>query len=294
MLALYVGDVLGLPFEGAPQPFELPGLTIRKARGFSFGLYSDDTEMALGILEELVACGSIEADSLARRFASNAQSIGYSSRMTLYLSMIRDGVPRGEAMAVIYPPEGSWGNGAAMRVAPLAAHLYDDCEQLAAAVEQSATATHTHPLAVEGAQALAALIAALLRDENTEQAIEAALAAVDEPELEYALGRVPGALAAGWSAAETAVRLGNELSALRSVPGAIVAGLQGESYEEIYRFAIEMGGDTDTQAAMAGAIGGVRFGASALDRDWLSALYNGPRGLGYIVRLCRMLWQAEK
>lgn len=294
ILALNVGDVLGAPYEGTPEPFTLPVLAVRKARGLPFGLYTDDTEMAIGILEELVDKGTIEPNSLARRFAVKARSDRYSSKMTICLAMIRRGVPREEVLATIYPPEGSWGNGAAMRVAPIAAHFYDDPVLLSEQAAASALATHTHPFAVEGAQALAAVIGATLRDQSREEALQEALAVVDEPELYYPISRVEKALAEGWTAAETAVRLGNELSALRSVPGAIYAGLRAESYEQAYRFAIEMGGDTDTQAAMAGAIVGARLGAAAIDHEWVDSLYNGARGRGYLLRLCRTLWSPEK
>jgi poly(ADP-ribose) glycohydrolase ARH3 len=291
LLGLYVGDVMGLPYEGAPEPFSLASLEIRPARGFAYGGYSDDTEMAIAILEEIIDRGTIEADSLASRFAQEAHSIGYSSRMIIYLSMISEGVPRQEAMDIIYPPEGSWGNGAAMRVAPLAVHFYTDPQRLSQEVRESAIATHTHPLAIDGAQALAAVIASTLRGERREASLQAAIRAVEEPEFEFALKRIKSSFEMPWSPSDVARSLGNELSALRSVPGAILCGLQSETYEEAYRFAIEMGGDTDTQAAMAGAIVGARLGANALDKTWVDSLYNGRRGRGYVERLCRLLWE---
>lgn len=290
VLGLYVGDVLGLPYEGTqrPVPITYEDLVMMPCRDFRIGSWSDDTEMACAIMKELAEFGDVEADSMARRFAAEAVCGGYSRRTTFYLSLIRAGHSRADAVSLVYPEEGSRGNGASMRVGPLAAHLYDSPQRLKKQVIEASTATHTHQHAIDGAQAVAAAVAAALRGETTEGIFQAAVEAATDDEFRGALLRVEEALAEGWDPATTAEQLGNGLLALQSTPGSIYAALQAESFADAYVFAIGMGGDTDTQAAIAGSICGARFGASALERRWTDNLRPSQRV--QLERLSRQLW----
>jgi ADP-ribosylglycohydrolase len=291
-LGTFVGDVLGVPFEGSKRPLEMTSLEVMEGAHFGFGGYSDDTEMAIAVLEELVAKGEIDADSMARRFASVATipGGGYGTKTRKVLLAIREGFQREEALALYYPEGGSERNGASMRVAPLAANFYNDPELLKDQVTKSALATHTGLEAIDCANALAQAIASAIRQESKEEILRSAIESLELDVSKEAFEEIRKALSERWNPSEAARRLGTEIMALRSIPGAIYAALQGESFEDIFLFAINMGGDTDTQAAMAGAITGGRLGASSISRQWVDSLDDGDRGRGYAESLCLALW----
>lgn len=288
VLGSFAGDTLGVPFEGAKSPLSLDSLD----QISRFSAYSDDTEMAIAVLEELVEMGEVERDSMAEHFAHVATipGGGYGTKTSKVLLAIRDGSSRTDALAVYYPDGGSQRNGAAMRVAPLAAHLYDDPEELRRQVTECTLATHTGEEAIDCANVQAAAIAAAIRGDDI---LAAALDAALLPASQEAFERVRTALEENWGAAEAAAQLGTAIVALRSVPGALYAALRSESFEEAVLFAINMGGDTDTQAAMAGAIVGGRDGAASIPDAITERLDDGPRGVGYVRSLCQEMWEKE-
>lgn len=118
--------------------------------------FTDDTLMALSVVSVLRRFGKVEQDVLARDFAARYDvSRGYGPAMHGMLENIRLGVPWQAASRWLFEGQGSFGNGAAMRVAPLGAYFADD---LALVIEQarlSAEVTHAHPEGVAGAVAVA-------------------------------------------------------------------------------------------------------------------------------------------
>ncbi|GEM30053.1 hypothetical protein NN3_10600 [Nocardia neocaledoniensis NBRC 108232] len=118
--------------------------------------WTDDTEMACSVLSELRTRGRIDPTALAAVFADRCEPYrGYSGGTVALLHQIRDGRPWAEAAAALFDGRGSWGNGAAMRVAPLGAFLAGDLDRAAAEAASSAEVTHAHPEAIVGAMAVA-------------------------------------------------------------------------------------------------------------------------------------------
>lgn len=120
--------------------------------------FTDDTVMALGIYEVLNDFGRIDQDALAGRFAARYRAQpwrGYGGGAHRLLEQIGNGLPWRAAAEPVFPG-GSYGNGSAMRIAPLAAYFAED--GYAAVAEQarlSAEVTHTHPEGVAGGIAAA-------------------------------------------------------------------------------------------------------------------------------------------
>jgi poly(ADP-ribose) glycohydrolase ARH3 len=83
--------------------------------------------------------------------------------------------------------------------------------------------------------------------------------------------------------------LGSSSDAAESVPAAIYTALAQPTFEQAVRFAVRVGGDTDTVAAMTGAIAGARHGASAIPARWLEALEDEDRGRSHVERLANDL-----
>ena len=122
--------------------------------------WTDDTEMACSVVAVLAAHHRIDQDALARSFAEHHDfDRGYGPAVNRLLRLVREGGDWRELAAALFNGQGSWGNGAAMRIAPLGAWYADDPEQATHQAEISAYPTHQHREAVVGAMAVAAAAA---------------------------------------------------------------------------------------------------------------------------------------
>src|SRR5579885_864152 len=131
--------------------------------------YTDDTQMALSIMEILGRHGRIDQDELAAHFAAHYDpSRGYGPAMHQALARIGHGEPWQRVAESLFAGQGSFGNGAAMRVAPIGAYYADDLCRAVEDAAGSAVVTHAHPEAGAGAiaVAVAAAWAGRLRAEN--------------------------------------------------------------------------------------------------------------------------------
>jgi poly(ADP-ribose) glycohydrolase ARH3 len=291
LLGTFVGDALGMPFEGAPTAAVPERLVMLDAR-LGRGTYTDDTEMAIALAESLLERGGIDARALGRAFAdAHDPRRGYGSGTTEVLRLVRSGIHPHAAAGSLFGGEGSQGNGAAMRVAPVAVRYAGDTAGLATAAQDSARVTHAHPLAVDAAVVQATAIAAALVGEAP---LEAALAAATTAELKGRLIKAARLLDSRPQPAEAAATLGNRPTGHESVPAAIYSAAAHDSVEAATTFAVRCGGDTDTIGAMAGAIAAARAGASAIPSHWLDALEEGPKGRSHVETLAELLAAASE
>src|SRR5262245_4910054 len=153
---LSVGDALGqtcfLP-ENWNAIIEDPRATARAPWP-----YTDDTTMAVAIFEVLDELGRIDQDALAGRFAARYRAApwrGYGAGAHRLLAQILEGTDWRIAAAAVFPG-GSFGNGSAMRIAPLAAYFAEDgYEKVAEQAALASTVTHAHPEGVAGGVAVA-------------------------------------------------------------------------------------------------------------------------------------------
>jgi ADP-ribosylglycohydrolase len=152
LLGLCLGDALG-------SQFFIPGnrhrLSSRSLPPPSWQ-WTDDTEMACSVYLTLASHDAIEQDVLAASFARRHDfDRGYGPATNRLLRLVRDGGDWRSLAGALFDGSGSWGNGAAMRVAPLGAFFADNPAEAARQAALSATVTHTHPEAVDGAIAVA-------------------------------------------------------------------------------------------------------------------------------------------
>jgi poly(ADP-ribose) glycohydrolase ARH3 len=280
LLGTFVGDALGMPWEGSAAERIPERLEMFDDR-LGSGTYTDDTQMMIALAESLLRCDVVDEEDLASTFVVHHDPRrGYGSGTTRVLELLRQGVPVDHAAARVFDGRGSLGNGAAMRIAPVSVRFFEDAAVLTTQARRSARVTHAHPVAIDAAVAQAGAVGAAL-DGLDPFGGALAVAATRE---------VRGALEA------TAERVGSVLTpdALResgsgvppiadqSVAAAVVAGCRATSFEAVVTAAIRAGGDTDTVGAMAGAIAGARFGASAIPSRWLDALEEGERGRRHV------------
>ena len=290
LLGLAVGDALGAHFEG-----QTPDWIKRRFRSVESLLadlpeapwhYTDDTQMAIGVAEALAKEGAIVEASLCAAFVENFQSSrGYGRGARVILNAMEEGEDYKFWAEQLFPG-GSFGNGAAMRVAPVGLLFAGDPERLIDEARLSALPTHVHPLGVEGAQLIALAVAACLTMETFDRdhffsQLESRAA---QPEFRDKLAAARSA-----QHLDDLRTLGNGIAALDSVATAIGCfALTPDSYERVIGNAILLGGDTDTIAAMAGALAGAAW-RCAIPLKFLDALENGRKGRDYIIDLGKAL-----
>ena len=229
MLGALVGDIIGSVYEflnTKRTDFEL------FPKGSRF---TDDSVMTLAVAKWLL---EDEAHSIhyliycMQELGDHYPNAGYGGR---FMEWLFEENPQ---------PYNSWGNGAGMRVSPVGLYAKTLDEALALAA-LTACVSHNHPEGVKGAQAIAASVF-LCKQGKSKQEIKEYV----EQTFGYNLHR---------TIAEIRPNYYFDVSCQGSVPEAIIAFLEGNSFEEVIRLAISIGGDSDTIGAMAGAIAACRY-----------------------------------
>jgi poly(ADP-ribose) glycohydrolase ARH3 len=290
LLGQAIGDALGGKFEAQSAEAihaRFPTFESLIAYPDEEIWYTDDTQMAIGVCEALIERGEIVEESLCRAFVANYNpSRGYGRGARIVLEAMEDGRDY-QQIAKQHLPGGSFGNGAAMRAAPVGLLFRDDPMKLWEQARLSALPTHQHPLGIEGAQllALAVALCSSMDKFDYSQFFAKLTAACESPEYRAKLEEAVRVHASGDLA-----RLGNGIEALHSVPTAIASfALTPESYEATIANVIFLGGDTDTMAAMAGALSGAYVGAKRLPSRLVGLLENSPKGRAYLPQLAQQL-----
>jgi ADP-ribosylglycohydrolase len=241
--------------------------------------FTDDTVMALSILETLAERQEINSDSLAVSFAGRFDAgRGYGPAMHQLLPTIRRQPEswRTEA-AALFHGQGSFGNGSAMRVAPLGAYFGDDPERIAEQARLSSIPTHSHSEAVAGAVAVAVATGLAWQMKNSGEPADGQqflqLIYQQLPE-SYVREGIRNALELRLDASvETAVaRLGNgsAVTAPDTVPFALwCAARHLGSYEEALWTTVSGRGDRDTNCAIVGGIVVMYAGVESIPAEWL-------------------------
>ncbi len=272
LLGTVVGDALGRPFEGTPSPDRalVAGLAQRIASPRAWG-HSDDGEMMLAVAESLAGCGAVdEAHLLATLAERHDPARGYGRGSRAAFRAWRAGASWRDAARACWE-DGSRGNGASVRVAPvalLAEHL--DEARVAELARRSADPTHAHAEGRDGAAVIAVAVHRALRGLMPSQLI-VGLGAFASGRFAERVDAVDPSMSSG--AAGRA--LGTGVLAIESVPAALWAVAGATSFVDAVTRAVGLGGDTDSIGAMAGAIAGATHGAGGIPASWLAALENG-------------------
>lgn len=147
LLGTFLGDALGMPFEGAAAT-EFPARVEMVAARRGRGTYTHDTQMMIALAESLIEHGRVEPQHLARAFRDAydpGHGCGGGTRPVLELWAA--GTPVADAARQVFEGQGSRGDGAAMRVAPVGVRFATDPDRLRDEAARSAQLTHAHPSA---------------------------------------------------------------------------------------------------------------------------------------------------
>jgi ADP-ribosyl-[dinitrogen reductase] hydrolase len=273
-LGLALGDALGAPFEflrsrSIPDP--VPALQ-RPWLGHPPGSTTDDTALARNLMRSLAERGGFDAEDLVQRhlewFRADPPDVG-----TITGKVLRR-VDRGEvapaAARAIWTergPEISAGNGSVMYCAPLGLAYANRPGELVGLAPALSALTHVDGRCRTGVLAVTLCAAALARGEAAEDAAQAALEAVADleggEELEFLVEAV---------GSSRPVDGPDQGFCLFTAGVALQALVRGGDFEAETRRVVALGGDTDTNAAVAGALLGARDGAGGLPDGWLHGL----------------------
>jgi ADP-ribosylglycohydrolase len=219
MIGAIVGDIVGSVYEHD------------NAKSFDFPLFrptskfTDDTVLTLAVADCL-----LNGDDYAEKFETyyyRYPNAGFGAKFHEWASS-RD-----------HKPYNSWGNGSAMRVAPVGFAL-KNIESVLDEAEKTAAVTHNHPEGVKGSQAVAAAIF-LARQGEPKIVIKKFI----ETQFAYDLSR---------TLAQIKPTYQFDISCQGTVPQAITAFLESDNFEDAIRKAVFLGGDSDTLACIAGGI----------------------------------------
>jgi ADP-ribosylglycohydrolase len=225
MLGAIAGDVIGSVHESAGTKTKQFPLFDNDSQ------FTDDTVLTVAVAERLLHGGEY-VDLFHNYFARYPQA-GFGQSFAHWAAERRR------------EPYGSWGNGSAMRVSPIA-YAFETLVEVLDEARQSAAVTHDHEEGVRGAQATAAAVF-LARCGATKADIRAAV----EEQFGYELGHRLDDLREEYTF---------DISCAGSVPPSIIAFLESTSFEDAVRNAISLGGDADTMACIAGAIAEPYYG----------------------------------
>jgi poly(ADP-ribose) glycohydrolase ARH3 len=292
-LGTAIGDALGAPFEGYPEvdAEEIEAVADRQ----EVLTYTDDTHMMIGIAESLLKNQGFDGKDMALTFTRNYELEpwrGYGPGPPHIFRLVRAGVAWDEAALRLYHG-GSYGNGSAMRIAPVGVFYHDDPSRLKDITYQSSQITHAHQLGKEGAalQAYAVALATNLEPSSSfdRGAFLAKLLNFVSDEIYREKLSKMEALLHHPDKTRVVLELGNGIEAFNSVPTAIYSFLsQPHSFTRAVFLAISLGGDTDTIGAMTGAISGAYLGFDAIPSKWRDKLENRLYISQLAERLCKI------
>ncbi len=236
MYGAILGDIIGSPYEFdmGSKTKDFPLFSKRSA-------FTDDSVMTLAVAEAFL--GTPDDDEIIRkRLVKSMQKYGARYPHAGYGLRFSDWLDSEAPM-----PYNSWGNGSAMRVSAVA-WLYNDLETVRHMARLSAEVTHNHPEGIKGAEATASAIF-LARTGYTKDRIRQYI----ENEFGYALNRTCDEIRPTYHHVE---------SCMETVPEAITAFLEGDSFEDVIRTAVSLGGDCDTLTCIAGSVAEAFYGVS--------------------------------
>lgn len=289
LVGLAVGDALGAPVEFGPQGGFMTAQEIASRYGtisemigggelkLKPGEYTDDTNMMLCIAESLAENRGYNPDDIAQRFVrwylTKPRDMGHTTRAAL--RKIAKGVSWKEAGDKDRPS-----NGSVMRCAPIGLFFaFENAEILTKASIETSAITHSHRDAVLSCVVLNSMISQLVKGTGKWPAFRYAAekAVKDDGFFENLI------------LASSGKRDPSSGLAVDTIVLAVNSFTAAKTFEEAVVSAVNLGGDTDTIGAVAGAIAGAHWGVKAIPERWSSKL--NPYSVEKIKEIARTLFE---
>jgi len=280
---LSVGDAFGEQFF--VDPYKVNDLIEARTLPAPEWYFTDDTQMTLSVVSILRQYRRVNQDILAMSFGARYDARrGYGGAMHWLLPKLWQGGKWPDLAPLLFEGQGSYGNGGAMRVAPVGAYFADDLDAVVENAARSSDVTHAHPEAAAGAIAVA-----------VGAALAARVAGGPYPSrqefLDLVLPHVPDSVVrekirharnldseASVTLAVSALGSGHDISAQDTCPFALwCAGGHLDNYEEVLWLTVSGLGDRDTTCAMVGGIVALSAGAASIPDAWIAAREPLPR-----------------
>lgn len=263
MIGAIIGDIIGSPYESDRTNIKTTDFPLFSEKS----KFTDDTVMSIAVFDAFDFCNGIDCldDEDVVKYQVIDHMVDFANKYPYagYGNQFRNWVMYDSG----HKPYNSYGNGSAMRTSciPYLIEDHTKCLEMAKIV---AEVTHNHPEGVKGAQAITDMIWMARHGYD-----KATMKHEIETKYEYDLN---------FSLDEIRPYYSKDVTCQGSVPQAIVAYLEADSYEDCIRKAVSIGGDSDTIACMAGGIAeatwGIPYdivadGLSHLDNNLLSSVY---------------------
>jgi ADP-ribosylglycohydrolase len=265
---LSVGDAFGQRFFRPDAEAFVALRTLPSAPWY----WTDDTEMALSIVDELREHQGIDPDSLVQRFVKRFRmNRGYGHGAVQWMQAVAMGQSWRDASTKLFEGMGSHGNGGAMRVAPLGAYFSGDPERAREEAQKSAIVTHAHPEGQAGAIAIA-VAASIVSAPNPPQGhdlLRAVASFVPEGETRSIILRGTQLSTDSIDGVARVLGSGYNVSSQDTVPFALFAAAHHlYNFEAALWWTVAGLGDRDTTCAM---VGGIVSMTAQIPEKWLKA-----------------------
>ncbi len=283
LLGVAVGDALGATYEGASYKSTmglLPKSILQTALIYGEGKlrYTDDTLMTIALAKSILEAGEFNPELAMQKYyewylTGDLRGIGITTNKALHNYHVTKDWKNSGVLS-----QWSAGNGTAMRVSPLALyHLSSPLDLLYRDVRRDAVLTHRNELSVTGSLVVALAVRFAINEEEKFNFIPKILSVlesfglknevyqklVDIDELIYNKPNDPQ---------DVALEIGNSGFVVESVAIALYQFITRNTFEDVIYYTITCGGDTDTNASIAGAIAGAYYSEKAIPEIYLSRL----------------------
>lgn len=238
MFGAIIGDMVGSVYEFSGEQVEKNSFSLFNKNS----KFTDDTVMSIAVSDAIMRIGmDSDDDSLKKEFFHSMKKYGYK-----YLNAGYGKTFFAWILSMSSQPYGSFGNGSAMRVSSIPYYCSKSLENTRRIARLSAEVTHNHPEGIKGAESVASAIWLALHGSTKEN-----IRSYIEKEFGYDLSKTCEDI--------ISLKICNAICQ-DTVPNALVAFLESESFEDAIRNAISFGGDTDTLAAISGSVAEAYYG----------------------------------
>jgi len=273
LLGTAVGDALGVPFEtmlvNNKDLIEWDGKTFLGSEHHKLlpCQYSDDTQMSLMVAESLIENSGFNPDNLAERYVDwivSGRARGYGRTTLMAVQNLVAGKHWSESGIA-----GSYGNGTAMRAAPFGVYFRNDLRSLVSICKIDSAITHVSEDAEAGSIAIG-VAAYYAVNNNLEGLLDKIWEQLPDSAIKNSIYSLNSLINAPITPQQALRIIGTKANVRETVPAALYCFLKFNKYHDAVLAAIKAGGDTDTTAAIVGALFGAKLGMKAIDRSFYS------------------------